>query len=297
MIHHFVDRIPDFRSPNGIYKSLSKDLGKNAIKYGLTMKQKTKIEEDAQYVFSLELFKDNPSVLYYVLGDILNKRCKPTLTHCWFKLLQDHNYLKYMFTQNVDGLERYIGIDPKRLIEVHGTFMTASCYRCGQNMNIAQVRQRVKNMDIPIKCENKDCKKGYVKPDCILFGEDLPNKYYDTMDIIKNKDKLDLLIVIGTSLSVKPVSNLPNEINSNCIRAVFNLDLSDDIEEIFSFTTNDKDDNDNKRDIFIKGKCDETILKLSEYLCWDKELKKLYQESNDQHSKILELLDTKVTTK
>ena len=68
-----------------------------------------------------------------------------------------------MFTQNVDGLERYIGIDPKRLIEVHGTFMTASCYKCGENMNIAEVRKCVKNVDIPIKCPDKKCKIGYVK--------------------------------------------------------------------------------------------------------------------------------------
>ena len=36
--------IPDFRSSDGIYKSLSKDLGKNAVKYGLTMQQKKRLK-------------------------------------------------------------------------------------------------------------------------------------------------------------------------------------------------------------------------------------------------------------
>merc|ERR1712110_620327 len=108
-------------SSDGIYQSLSRDLDKLATQFGISKAQKRKIKADAQYVFSRDLFEKNPGVLLHVLADILNKRCRPTLTHCFFKLLQDRGLLRLLLTQNVDGLERFIGVNPKWLTEVHGT--------------------------------------------------------------------------------------------------------------------------------------------------------------------------------
>lgn len=133
--------IPDFRSPDGIYQQVSKDLHSNIAKYKLTKYQVQCLKEDTQYIFSEELFEQNPAVLYHVLKDILNKRCRPTLTHSFFRLLQNRSLLKYLFTQNVDGLERYVGIDPHINIEVHGTFLSASCFKCKKEYNIADIRQ------------------------------------------------------------------------------------------------------------------------------------------------------------
>ena len=279
--------IPDFRSNNGIYQSLSKDLDQNAVKYGLTLKQKCKIQEDAQYVFSMELFRENPQVLYHTLGDILNKRCVPTKTHCFMKLLQNRGLLRYVFTQNVDGLERYIGIDPKKLCEVHGTFMTASCHECGTGMSIAEVRKRVKNGDIPIDCPATDCPLGFVKPDCVLFGEDLPDKYYNTVErFTKCQENVDLLIVMGTSLSVRPVSEFPDHINGNAIRVVMNLDMNREIKDIFDFNATE-----NRRDLFIAGKCDETIDMLCKMLQWEGELNDIHQNCNHLANKIVKSLN------
>jgi len=273
--------IPDFRSKDGIYKAVSKDLDVNAVKYGLTLRQKRAIQDDAQYVFSMELFKDNPNVLYHVLGDILNKRCRPTMTHCFMKLLQNRGLLRHVFTQNVDGLERYIGINPKFLCEVHGTFMTASCYQCGAAMPIGDVRDSVMRGDIPIQCPDSEC-SGYIKPDCVLFGEDLPHKYYDAVDLFtKHKDRVDLLIVMGTSLSVKPVADFPRVINGNAIRVVMNLELNREVEDMFDF-----DAESDKRDLFIAGKCDETIQELCGMLGWKADLESLFEESNELALKI-----------
>ena len=283
--------IPDFRSKDGIYKSLTKDLSANAVKFGLTLRQKRAIEEDAQYVFSMELFKENPVVLYHVLGDILNKRCVPTLTHCFMKLLQNRGLLRYVFTQNVDGLERYIGIDPKILCEVHGTFMTASCYRCDAVMPIAAVRERVRSGDIPIPCPDEKCVRGFVKPDCVLFGQDLPDKYYDAVEQIKAHKagaNIDLLIVMGTSLSVKPVSDLPRHINGHAIRVVMNLDLNREVKDIFDFEAVEE-----RRDVFVAGKCDETIEALCTMLEWDGDLREIYEESNELAQKIAKELNQK----
>jgi NAD-dependent deacetylase sirtuin 1 len=46
-----------------------------------------------------------------------------------------------------------------------------------------------------------------MKPDIVFFGENLPEEYHD--NILKDKSLCDLLIVIGSSLKVKPVANIP----------------------------------------------------------------------------------------
>ena len=121
----------------------------------------------------------------------------------------------------------------------------------------------------------------------------MPKKYYDAVDKFKkNKEKIDLLIVLGTSLSVTPISQFPNEVNANAIRVVFNLNLSKEIRQIFKFGAMSKE-----RDIFIGGKCDESIGELCKLLNWDKELKKLHKESNDLAIKIENTLNQNISIK
>jgi NAD-dependent deacetylase sirtuin 1 len=48
-------------------------------------------------------------------------------------------------------------------------------------------------------------KGGIMKPDIIFFGENLPNEFHDKFE--EDRDKIDLLIVMGSSLKVAPVGN------------------------------------------------------------------------------------------
>lgn len=48
---------------------------------------------------------------------------------------------------------------------------------------------------------------GILKPDIVFFGEGLPDLYHRSIN--EDKHKCDLLIVIGSSLKVKPVANIP----------------------------------------------------------------------------------------
>ena len=48
---------------------------------------------------------------------------------------------------------------------------------------------------------------GILKPDIVFFGEGLPEVYHKSIN--DDKNKCDLLIVIGSSLKVKPVANIP----------------------------------------------------------------------------------------
>lgn len=54
----------------------------------------------------------------------------------------------------------------------------------------------------------KNNSAGILKPDIVFFGEGLPELYHKS--IVEDKVKCDLLIVIGSSLKVKPVANIPH---------------------------------------------------------------------------------------
>ena len=48
-----------------------------------------------------------------------------------------------------------------------------------------------------------------MKPDIVFFGEGLPDEFHDS--IADDQDNCDLLIVIGSSLKVRPVALIPSE--------------------------------------------------------------------------------------
>lgn len=54
----------------------------------------------------------------------------------------------------------------------------------------------------------KNNSAGILKPDIVFFGEGLPEHYHESIG--EDKSKCDLLIVIGSSLKVKPVANIPH---------------------------------------------------------------------------------------
>lgn len=55
--------------------------------------------------------------------------------------------------------------------------------------------------------------RGIMKPDIVFFGEGLPEIFHESM--AKDKDECDLLIVIGSSLKVRPVALIPSKYNSS----------------------------------------------------------------------------------
>ena len=46
-----------------------------------------------------------------------------------------------------------------------------------------------------------------MKPDIVFFGEDLPDEFHNNLEL--DKPECDLLLVIGSSLRVRPVSLIP----------------------------------------------------------------------------------------
>ncbi|KAH8610195.1 putative Sir2 family [Trypanosoma vivax] len=208
--------IPDFRSPNtGVYSMLSR--------YNL---------ESPTDAFSLSLLREQPEVFYRIMCDLdfWPGRFLPTTVHHFIKLLADEGLLLLCCTQNIDGLERACGVPDELLVEAHGSFSSASCVECRMPYDISALRQEATVGHVPHCAE---C-GGIVKPDVVLFGEDLPASFFNAIDAIR---EAELLLIMGTSLQVHPFAGLAFGVAPNVPRVLFNLDRVGG--SMFRFPTDD----------------------------------------------------------
>lgn len=230
--------IPDFRSPEtGLYANLAR----------LNLPY-------PEAVFDIGFFKRNPRPFYTLAKELYPGKYRPTPTHSFIKLLSDKGLLGLCFTQNIDTLERRAGVPAGKIIEAHGSFATQRCIECKQPFSDTEMKEFVEEERIP-RC--KTC-KGLVKPNIVFFGESLPPNFFGS---IGQLNEADLLIVIGTSLTVHPFASLVNMVPGQCPRVLINLDK---VGEIGS----------GKNDLVLLGKCDDIIRDLAKELGWEDELDK-----------------------
>ena len=69
-------------------------------------------------VFDGSFFRQNPVPFYRLVREIYPERLEPTLTHRFFKLLDNKGILTRVFTQNIDALEFLPHLDPEKVVEV-----------------------------------------------------------------------------------------------------------------------------------------------------------------------------------
>ncbi|XP_063784516.1 NAD-dependent protein deacetylase sirtuin-3-like isoform X2 [Pseudophryne corroboree] len=193
--------IPDFRTPgSGLYDNMQR--------YNVPY---------PEAIFDIDYFTHNPKPFFALAKELYPGKYKPNVVHYFVRLLHDKGLLLRCYTQNIDGLERTAGIPPKKLVEAHGTFSSASCHLCYTPFPTAEARDCIMNDKSP-RC--KLC-YGVVKPDIVFFGEDLPKEF---ARFSKDFPKADLLIVMGTSLEIEPFANIVNSVRPNVPRLLMNRD-------------------------------------------------------------------------
>lgn len=215
--------IPDFRSSDGIYSRLAKDFPDLP---------------DPQAMFDINYFSRDPRPFYKFAREIYPGQFTPSPCHRFIKLLETKQKLLRNYTQNIDTLERVAGIT--NVIECHGSFSTASCTKCKFKTTADAIREDIFAQRIPVcpKCQPNvmhssdasdsvaegDLKtiveNGIMKPDIVFFGEGLPEEFHTVM--ASDKDKCDLLIVMGSSLKVRPVALIPSSIPANIPQILIN---------------------------------------------------------------------------
>ncbi|KAG0257074.1 NAD-dependent histone deacetylase sir2 [Mortierella polycephala] len=266
--------IPDFRSEDGIYSRLSE--------FEL---------DDPQQMFDLDFFRERPEIFYSFAREIFPSNFMPSPSHYFIRLLEEQGKLLRNYTQNIDTLEQMAGI--KNVLQCHGSFATASCVRCanqvvGEDIKDSIFKQEVayckvcktpsppplskskakakakkktksgySTSDEDESDEEDDANRALMKPDIVFFGEKLPAIFDQSLK--EDRENVDLLIVIGSSLKVAPVSDimhqLPNSVPQILINRTPNFQMAFDVQ--------------------LLGNCDTIVAELCRMAGWELKHEKL----------------------
>lgn len=267
--------IPDFRSKGtGLYSKLEH--------LGLA---------DPQEVFDISLFREDPTIFYSIAKDIIpDIQNRYTPTHKFIAMLHQRGKLLTNYSQNIDNLETKAGVPKEKLIQCHGSFGTATCIQChhkvdgetifpdvragilprcpkciktlrgaGGSMKRKQPaattnkkkRNRWEDDDSDDDSEYDIPTAGVMKPDITFFGESLPDEFGKRLTE-HDRDKVDLVIVIGTSLKVTPVSEVASWLPAHVPQIYVSREPVKHIEF----------------DIDLLGDCDVVVAELCRRLDW-----------------------------
>jgi len=187
--------IPDFRSPeSGLWERYSPG-----------------------EVASYQAFKQTPSHFYDWIRPLFLRaqEAEPNPAHRSLAALQDMGYLQEIITQNIDGLQQKAGA--KDVIELHGSASTATCPNCRTQYSTDEIMALyIQKQSIP----HCSLCRSVIKPDVVLFDELLPeNAWHEANTAV---EKADLVIVVGSSLSVYPANMLPAAAHRNGAKIIIN---------------------------------------------------------------------------
>ena len=282
--------IPDFRSAGvGLYDTLRPEL------LTASAEERALIESDPTLALDKGLFLQNPLPMLetkrsFILGTY-EKKWKATLAHRFVELLHTKlGKLTRLYTQNIDGLEYQTSIPKEKMVNVHGSMGKAACEVCKHGMDFDQfcgkVRTNIKDItgqdvdapteSTPIVCDK--CGNPTVKPSIVLFRGSLPKVFYKRS--AKDLPDTDLLIIMGTSLSVAPANSLVFRIPPTALRLVMNNEpvgrrLGIDYSQ-YAF-----------RDVWAQGSTDESCLNLAEKMGWLDDLALIVDELPDSSARLL----------
>ena len=129
-------------------------------------------------------------------------------THMAFVELQNKGFLKYLVSQNTDGLHRLSGIHTHNLSEVHGNMNIERCEVCGfeQLIDGCVKNKLLKNHYTGRDCIQKGC-KGKFRDTIIAFGEYCNENIFNLA--IESHLKADLCLAMGSSMRLGHVTPMP----------------------------------------------------------------------------------------
>ena len=249
--------VPDFRSPSaGLYFKLRK--------YDLPY---------PEAIFEGTYFRRDPKPFYGLVREIYPERLCPTTAHKFFALLHHKGILRRVYTQNIDALEFLAGLPEDKVVEAHGTFMRSYCVSCKHNYDLGWLKRQIfspsSNEGVP-KCDRCG---GVVRPDVVLFGESLPERFWSCAR--QDFPECDLLLVLGTSLVVAPFNSLVAKPRSGVPRVYINKTRPGTAGGILGWimgmgrNINFSDD----ADLILLGDCDERSEEICRKAGWAEELK------------------------
>lgn len=179
--------IPDFRSPES----------------GLWSKA------NPMEIASLRNFRYEPQRFYDWMRPIATaiNAATPNAAHNALATLEQTGYVHGIITQNIDLLHSKAG--SQVVFEVHGHTRTMTCIQCFRHYEAEDIMAEWQQTGTIPSCQHPGC-GGVLKPDVILFGEQLPAQVM--IDVEKTLRQCDVLLIAGSSLEVFPVADIPRRI-------------------------------------------------------------------------------------
>ena len=161
-------------------------------------------DSDAEKIFDIRYFEKDPSFYYKASASLIYDidKKKPSIVHRVLAELEKRGLLKALITQNIDLLHERAG--SVRVIEIHGSPKIHYCLRCsGVSLPFDEAAAIVNSGELP-KCPK--CGR-VLKPAITFFGESLPVNAL--REATEEARKSDLMLVLGTSLTVYPAASMP----------------------------------------------------------------------------------------
>ena len=139
---------------------------------------------------------------------------QPNPGHMAIVELQDMGKLKFLISQNVDGLHIMSGIEMDMIAELHGNGKLLKCLDCDARFSKEEMGwddgrfgkgyRTYKPVKGQPKCPECD---GRLISSVVNFGDPMPEKEMDISEV--HTKECDLFIVLGSSLVVTPAANFP----------------------------------------------------------------------------------------
>ncbi|XWS27719.1 hypothetical protein CRYUN_Cryun25bG0004900 [Craigia yunnanensis] len=156
-----------------------------------------------------------PSIFIYLMqregkplpeASLAFHRAMPSMTHMALVELEKAGILKFVISQNVDGLHLRSGIPREKLAELHGNSFMETCPLCGAEYLRDFEVETVGLKETSRRCSDEKC--GAKLRDTVLDWEDaLPLK---EMNLAEKHCRMgDVVLCLGTSLQITPACNLP----------------------------------------------------------------------------------------
>jgi len=216
--------IPDFRSPGGLWDRYEPD----ELRFHRFLES-----EDARrqyWKMHTEIYE-------------LFTKVRPNVAHEACVELDRLEKLECVITQNVDNLHTEAGLEPAKVIEIHGNALQVGCLECDARHPRSEVQEWLEaGEEVPL------CRKcgGLLKPRTISFGQSMPVEEMREAEV--RMKRCDLFIVIGSSLVVYPAADMPVHAKVSGARLV-----------IINMTPTPFDE---QADLVIYGKAGETMGKI-----------------------------------
>ncbi len=153
---------------------------------------------DPMVYASAEVFRQDPSKYWLIRGEFIRNygSYQPNPGHYALADLEKMGVLGHVITQNIDGLHKKAG--SLRVTEIHGSLREIYCLSCGKEY----LAPHVPAGDPPYCICG-----GVLKPNTVLFGEQLPPEALETA--FRESSACKTMLVIGTSAVVQPAASLP----------------------------------------------------------------------------------------